>query len=230
MKAYTSSIRERSGGVFLLAAYYLLIFLTLNIAPILWQLYVQIFGAPLHFLADSITFLIFGGFLMVVVLQDVLGRRIMNLAKYIALMVIGGLVYATLKSLPNAFERLCIPEYALVCYLTFRVMYRHVKTKAIYLWMFVAIGIFAVTEELMQVFIPDRTFDPRDICFDVWGGTLTLFVIGLTLRPKLTDGLIGKLLRLIMYSIYMYREDLVTDTGSFWFKAKSRLRDFIFSV
>jgi len=211
-----------------LITYYMLIISTLYVFPKLWDFCISVFGTPFHLVADLAVFVIFFIFFVAVVYDDIFHKSVKDLIRYAWLIILGWAMLITLKRMPFLMEEVCIPEYALVCYISFRVVYHYVKTRALYPILFLIVVGFACLEEGLQFFIPTRFFNPMDIVKDVWGGILIVLVINLVIQPEFKSGVIEKTIRRIVKRTKFSTEDILVNIRDFWFDLGTKINDFLF--
>lgn len=219
----TQSGQKMVNNWVIMLMYIVIILATLYVGPRGWDIGIWMFGSHFYKVSDLITILILITLFLHIFLEDVANRKIRDGFRYLWLIVIGWAVVVTMSKVEDPFDRLHITEYLLVGFITFRVAYEHVRTRAVYIATAVAITVFALLEELAQWAIPGRRFELSDLYIDAWSAILALFIIDFAVGPEYVESLAEKAIRRFFRSD---RSELWTDIKDFWFDLESRIIDF----
>lgn len=148
------------------------IFAVLPMTPDLVKAIGQI--VPVGTLVNSgIVLLVVAGYIVSIYLRP--GEKLRILIPFLLLTVFFGLVFSLIR-IP--VERIHIPEYAVLSVLFFRLLERdHTKPDACLL-SFLLTATVGMVDESIQLILPNRYFDWRDIWLNVLGGFSGLLTLG----------------------------------------------------
>jgi VanZ family protein len=82
-------------------------------------------------------------------------------------------------------DRLHFLSYGILSLLLFRALRHSIATQMLYVWSLLVLFLFAVFDEVGQIFVAGRTFTLRDILIDCFSGLTGQLLIALVVRPDL---------------------------------------------
>jgi len=120
--------------------------------------------------------------LLVIVLFSYLPKKPMGRVLGFSLFV--GLFFYSMNRLQRPAEQIHFTEYGAVSFFLFR-MFRH-RIRPPWCHGASVLGAFGIgiVDELLQGFLPNRVYDPRDIWINLWAGGLGMFIFAYVLTPQ----------------------------------------------
>jgi len=210
-------------NLLIITLYASIMLMTLYVSPRGWDIGYKIFGWRLYSLSDIVTFAMLGIILMHIIFKDIEHRKIRDIFRYIWLAVIGWAIITTASRIENPFSRLHVTEYTLIGFLTFRIVYSRLRTRTAYIVTGIAIATFAIVEEVIQYYVPGRTFEMADFYVDLWSAILALFIIDFSIGPEYAESITEKALTRFFSRD---RSQFWTSIKFFFYETESQLGKF----
>jgi len=184
---------------------------------------VRIFGPLFLHISDLAILLMLSVIFINLVRDDIAHRRIKDLFRYPWLITLGAVIIVSAAKLEGRFNRMHVVEYLLIGLLTFRVFYSQVKTRTVYIMVVASITVLAGLEELIQVIMPGRHFELKDLCIDIWSAILALLIIDLAIMPDYKLSMVERRLKR-----YLRRNKgrIWLDIKYFWYEVESKISNF----
>ncbi|MEW6008761.1 MAG: VanZ family protein [Candidatus Omnitrophota bacterium] len=130
-----------------------------------------------------ISVLIFSTFLFFFIF--LIRRPYPPISSYIWLVSIFIISLYFLKQVEASRDRLHFVGYGILSLLLFRALRHNISTQMLYVISSLFLMLFAILDEVFQIFFPPRNFDIKDIGTDVLSAALGQALIAFVLRPKL---------------------------------------------
>lgn len=157
----------------ILIFYLMLIYTTLPLVPYLieWAKFLSR-GMFKYYVSILLIFI-----LAVYVLSLFFKSRVRNVKSWFLIFLVMGLYGYLLNVLWIPQERLHLLEYGFLAFLVYKVLKPEFSRKKIYLYTAVMVATFGTLDELIQLFLPNRYYDPKDVIINTISGIMGTIAI-----------------------------------------------------
>ena len=175
-------LKHKRRSWIIVAAWSLIIFLTIPFARAIQSLFDSVFGSGVYLTASAII----GAFFALIVIVYLLRkpkRRILWRTAWLA-GILGVSAWIMRNQLQTPAEALHFFQYGILSYLLFQAWSHHVRDWIIYPLAAVSVVLVATLDETIQWMIPGRYWDYRDIRLNMLAGVIVQAFIARVIKPS----------------------------------------------
>lgn len=177
-----NKIFSRDKNWVLLIAYVALIYSTLPIMPGITAFFSSLLGRNFAVAANSFLIAIIIIIFAFMFKYSLIRRKLIS---YIAAAVLFAVYLAILLfATPIIAEKMHLLEYGFLSYLTLRAVRGAQPLWKRYIYVIFIIVLVGYCDELIQAFLPNRVYEPKDVFLNIIGGILGLLLIMLVKGPR----------------------------------------------
>lgn len=175
MRRNKAKVRDWS----IVAGYAFFIYSTLSIMPWIWNNISETTGGLNSFLVAVVLVVL----ALYMVFYLIAAKKTISSFLWLPLLITFYVLALRMIELP--IERIHFIEYGLLSILVFKALRHSIQNKSVYAWAALIAFLFGCIDEGIQYFLPNRSFDIKDITVNAVAAFFGLALLALVFRPRL---------------------------------------------